>query len=130
MFNIKKEYLYLENNTSYIIQIPEDNSIQDYEIKSNNNYNLFFNINKHLDIQINEVIEVDIIRDGNCYYNNLSLYFTNSQNYNTLFRYILYKYCKDYSSEISEEFPLIDYNGLNYETNKYNDSQESSLINI
>ena len=38
--------------------------------------------------------------DGNCFFNCLSLFFTNNEKYNYLFRHLLYAYCKDFQNEI------------------------------
>lgn len=102
-----------------MITIPNDEKFQNYEIKSDNNYKLYFNTIKHLNLQNGDIIEIDINRDWNCYYNNLSMLFTDIEEYNSLFRYTLYKYCSDFSLEIIHEFPHIDYYGKNYETKKY-----------
>jgi len=47
------------------------------------------------------------------------MFFTDSEEYNSLFRYTLYKYYSDFSLEIINEFPHINYYGKKYETKKY-----------
>ena len=57
--------------------------------------------------------------NGNCFYNCLSLFFTGSENYTYLFRYLTYKYLKYFENEIAKEFPNIDYFGKTILTKNY-----------
>ena len=45
---------------------------------------------------INDNIEtIEINKDGNCYYNCISYFFTGDQKYHQFLRILLYKYCKN-----------------------------------
>ena len=46
-------------------------------------------------------------------------FFTGSEDYTFLFRFLTYKYLKDYENEITSEFPDIDYFGTIYSTKEY-----------
>ena len=48
----------------------------------------------------NEVEEIKILEDGNCYYNNLSYYYTGKQDYNQFFRLLIYKYIKKNKNDV------------------------------
>ena len=107
IFNLKEKYLELENNITYSINVPNNYELENYKDISKTNYYLYYYINKHLDLPKNDILEIDINMDGNHYFNNISLFFTKSQKYNLLFRYVLYKYCKDYYNELQKKIPLL-----------------------
>ena len=67
--------------------------------------------------------------NGNCFYNSLSIFFTGSEDYSYLFRYLTYKYLKDFEKEITKEFPNIDYFGKTISTKNYiNHIKENSFF--
>lgn len=118
-FDVKENYFILNRDINYDINIPNNVEFKAYEEKSENNYKLIYEILKHLNLKVNSVKEINIQKDGNCFYNNLSFFYTNTQEYNFLFRFILFKYCSDYIEEIRKEHPLIFYYGKNYKTKDY-----------
>ena len=67
-FDVKQEYFIMEEKLEYNLNIPSNNEFKFTE-KSENNYKLFFEILKHLNIKKNRVKEIEIERDGNCYFN-------------------------------------------------------------
>ena len=112
-------YIFHKLIINYVINIPNDDEFKAYEEKSENNYKLFYEILKHLNLKVDSVKEINIQKDGNCFYNNLSFFYTNTQEYNLLFRFILFQYCSDYIEEIRKKHPLIYYYGKNYKTKDY-----------
>ena len=118
-FNINENMLEIEEDLNYNISVPSNKEMQNYIDKSENNYLLYYKIINHLNIEPTEFIEKNINKDGNCFFNNISYFFTNTEDYHLFFRYILYKYCKYYLSEITNYHPLIDYKGKTYSTINY-----------
>ena len=116
--NIKEDMLEIVEALVYNISIPSNNEMHNYIDKSENNYLLYYKIINHLNGEPREFIEIDINRYGNCFFKNISYFFTNSEDYHLFFRYILYKYCK-YYSEITNNHPLIYYNEKAYSTINY-----------
>ena len=53
------------------------------------------------------------------FFNYLSLFFTNNEKYNYLFRHLLYSYCKDFQNEIYNHISEIDYNDQLIDTLTY-----------
>ena len=119
LFNIKKLYLIKDEDINYNIEIPEEIDTNISKSKSNNNYKLYHNIVNHINIDQNNVAEISVSKDGNCFYNNLSLFFTNTEKYNNFFRYTLFKYCKDNAKEIFSGNPYVTYFGNVVETKNY-----------
>lgn len=108
-FDVKENYFILNKDINYNINIPNNVEFKAYEEKSENYYKLIYEILKHLNLKVDSVKEITIQKDGNCFHNNLSYFYTNTQEYNLLFRFILFKYCSDYIEEIRKEHPLIYY---------------------
>lgn len=72
-FDVKDKYFILEKDITYNIPIPYNSKFDNYNIISEKNYNIFYEISKHKPLNFNQVNEIDIIPDGNCYYNNYFL---------------------------------------------------------
>ena len=83
----------------------------------NDNKFLYHLVLNHEDIQTNEAREVTIKQDGNSFYNNLSYYYTNTENYNIFFRKLLYSYIKE--NKISLNNPELSYDGSKIGINEY-----------
>ena len=73
----------------------------------------------HLNISKSKLQTIKTQPNSNCFYNYLSIFFTGSEDYTYLFRYLTYKYLKDFENEIANEFPKIDYFGKTILTKKY-----------
>ena len=61
-----------------IIQYPYQKKIF-FKKKYYDNYILYYNIIKHLDKSDKNIYEIEINKDGNCFYNSLSYFFTRKQ---------------------------------------------------
>ena len=72
----------------------EEEAIIDYE-----------NIEKIREIPINLLYELNIIKDGNCFFNCLSYFFHNTQKDSFEFRKIIYEYIKSNKEELIPFFP-------------------------
>ena len=80
------------NNNSYLINnfiqfaqfntinlntdIPPDNSVENNNLYRYQNKFLYYKILSKEDLNINDVEEIEITKDGNCYFNSLSLFYT------------------------------------------------------
>ena len=121
-FNIKEEYLLINKEINYKIPIPDENIFLKKEKSYYDNYKIYYNISKHLVIDDNNIYEKKINKDGNCFYNCLSYFFTGEQNYNLFFRYFLYKYVKDFQIEIKNEFSTVPFRDRDIDTTLYIDN--------
>ena len=74
-FNIKKEYLNIDNQLDYCISIPQETLFIKNEKKYFDNYYFYYQIIKHKDINNVNINEIEINHDGNCFYNCLSFFF-------------------------------------------------------
>ena len=83
-FNIKTDYLLVENNIDYNVEIPIEDSFKNEDCNKYINYYLYYNIINHKDISESLIEEIYIQKDGNCFYNCLSYFFTNTQKYTTI----------------------------------------------
>ena len=81
-FDVKENYFILNEDTNNDINIPNNVEFKAYEEKSENNYKLIYEILKHLNLKVDAVNEINIQKDGNCFYNNLSFFYTNTREYN------------------------------------------------
>ena len=81
-FDVKQDYFNIKEQIEYNLNIPSNNEFKFLE-KSENNYNLFYEILKHLNIKINRVKEINIERDGNCFFNII---------YNLTYLILIFKY--------------------------------------
>ena len=73
-FDVKDNYFILNKDIKYDINIPNDDEFKTYKDKSENNYKLFYEILKHISLKVDSVKEINIQKDGNCFYSNLSFF--------------------------------------------------------
>ena len=97
------------NKNEYILDpyivIPEYFFIDKYCLQRKKNKFLYHKVLKKEIIYKNEIIILNVIGDGNCYFRNLSLYFTNNENYHIFFRELLYIYINKNKEDIIKENP-------------------------
>lgn len=87
------------------INLPNNNNIlSTNKIRFNNKF-LYHYILNHENIPKTEVNEFEINKDENCYYNNISYYFTKKQIYNKFFLKLIYDFIQDNKNEIIIENP-------------------------
>ena len=98
------------NKNEYILDpyivIPEYFFIDKYCLQRKKNKFLYHKVLKKEIIYKNEIIILNVIGDGNCYFRNLSLYFTNNENYHIFFRELLYIYINKNKEDIIKENPF------------------------
>ena len=73
--NIKEDMLEIVEDLVYNISIPSNNEMHNYIDKSENNYLLYYKIINHLYVEPREFIEIDINKDGNCFFQQYVLFF-------------------------------------------------------
>ena len=66
--DVKHDYFNIEEQLEYNLNIPANNEFKFFK-KSENYYILFYEILKHLNLKINKFKEINIDRDGNCFFN-------------------------------------------------------------
>ena len=97
------------NKNEYILDpyivIPEYFFIDKHCLQRKKNKFLYHKVLKKEIIYKNEIIILNVIGDGNCYFRNLSLYFTNNENYHQFFRELLYIYINKNKEDIIKENP-------------------------
>jgi len=76
------------------------------KFRNNNNFLYHFVIN-HENIDSKYLIEKEIGGDGNCFFRNLSYYYTNLEKYHLFFRELLYNYIIDNQTNVIKDFPQI-----------------------
>lgn len=110
-FGIEANEYNLEQN----IKIP---IINQKSLNLNNKF-LYFNVinKKIIEYQITKEIEID--GDGNCFFRNLSYFFTGTQEYYPFFRKILFLYINKNKEQIAIENPYIEFNNNLIEIENY-----------
>ena len=76
----------------------------------------------------NIVEEISITKDGNCFYSNLSYFFTGKEKYNNYFRELTYKYLMANKINIILETPYTYYNDQIIEIDKYIDNIKNNAF--
>ena len=76
----------------------------------------------------NIVEEISITKDGNCFYSNLSYFFTGKEKYNNYFRELTYEYLMANKINIILETPYTYYNDQIIEIDKYIDNIKNNAF--
>ena len=94
------------------------------EISSQDTYRTYNKYLYHLvlrkeNIRFEDSEEIQIKKDGNCFYNNLSFFYSGKEIYNKFFRAIIYKYVNENNNILIDNPYIMNDNGENIEVDKY-----------
>ena len=99
--------------------IPTDNEILNSEKYRNNNNFVYQLVFSHSDINQDILKQNKIKGDRNCFFRNLSYFYTKDENYYSFFRDNLFQYINNNKDNIIAEYPKIEVDDIIINTEEY-----------